>query len=142
TCVISGENITHDLGNISKQALLSQGDWSALQQYDDTISVSGCPTTFNTVNIAFDYKALPGWGIYGWVDNTGTAKGVALKLLRGQGGGGFAPGSNGFDYPLTSGGVVIPVTAQVARVAKSVVSDADVTSGTVNFTTTITISVK
>ncbi|EJS9776619.1 type 1 fimbrial protein [Salmonella enterica] len=141
TCVISGENIAHDLGDISKQALLSLGDWSALRVYDDAISVSGCPTTFNTVNIAMDYKALPDWGVYGWMDNSGTAKGVALKLIKGEGIG-FAPGPNGYDYPLTSGGAVIPVTAQVARVAKSVVSDADVTSGTVNFTSTITISVK
>ncbi|EKE1576134.1 type 1 fimbrial protein, partial [Salmonella enterica] len=141
TCVISGENIAHDLGDISKQTLLSLGDWSTIQAYDEAISVSGCPTTFNTANIAFDYKALPDWGIYGWMDNTGTAKGIALKLVRGQGAG-FAPGSTGYDYPLTSGGVVIPVTAQVARVAKSVVSDADVTNGTVNFTSTITISMK
>lgn len=134
TCVISNKDIAHDFGEIQKPSVVAAADWGAIKKYDDVISVSNCPGSVTKTNVAFFYNQVQGMGIYGWVDNAGTAKGLGVKLLKDRTtGAGFAPGSSGYDFTLTNGAVDIPIGIDVARVARSLVADADVTSGTGDF---------
>ncbi|EAM2795121.1 type 1 fimbrial protein [Salmonella enterica subsp. enterica serovar Bareilly] len=144
TCVITGYDINHDFGEITKQDLLAKGDWVSLKTYsEDKISVTGCSAGDTAVNVSTMYDEVPGMGMYGWVNNKGTAKGLGVKLIRDEASGdGFGLGGVGYDFPLVNGAVEIPVGIELARVAKSIVPDADVAVGTAKFNATIAVTVK
>lgn len=143
TCVITGADITHDFGSIMKKDLLAKGDWGVIKSFDNKISVTGCPSNNTAVNVALSYAEVPGMGQYGWVNNSGTAKGLGVKLVRvRQNGYGYAPGASGYDFPLTNEAVDVPVGIDIARVARSIVPDADVADGTAKFNAIFTITVK
>ncbi|EGK6862597.1 hypothetical protein IO679_004728 [Salmonella enterica subsp. enterica serovar Glostrup] len=142
TCVITGLNINHDFGSITKQELLAKSDWGEIKHYSDKLSVTGCPASDTTVNIAASYDALPNMGVYGWANNHGSAKGLTVKFFRGDVANPLAPGSNGYDYPLVNGAVDIPIEMSIARVARSITPDADVAAGTVAFDATINVTMK
>ncbi|EAW1657875.1 type 1 fimbrial protein [Salmonella enterica] len=143
TCVISNKDIAHDFGEIQKSSVVSAADWGVLKKYDDVISVSNCPGSITAANIAFMYNEVHDMGQYGWVGNAGTAKGVGVKLLKDRtNGAGFAPGASGYDFTLTNGAVDVPLGIDVARVARGLVADADVTSGTGDFRVALVFTLK
>ncbi|EPF6932630.1 fimbrial protein [Salmonella enterica subsp. enterica serovar Muenchen] len=115
TCVVSGHNIAHDLGDVNFDDVSAASSWQRLTVYDDNFHVMGCPSSVTEVKITPTATALSGgWGTYGWVENTGTAKGVTLHI--------YDPFGKNWDLSstktvsVTKGGVtVIPVKHEFAR---------------------------
>ncbi|EJT7259158.1 type 1 fimbrial protein [Salmonella enterica] len=114
TCVVSGHNIAHDLGDISFDDVSAAQEWQRFTIYDDNFHVTGCPSSVTKVKIKPTATALSGgWGTWGWVANAGTAKGVALHIA---GPGGNWDLSSTRTVSITKGGVtVIPVKHEIAR---------------------------
>ncbi|ENR2730932.1 hypothetical protein ACEU9L_004837, partial [Salmonella enterica] len=129
TCIVSGHNIAHDLGEVSIDDVTALANWGHLNDFNDVIHVTGCPSSVTKVKIKPTATELSStWGTYGWVKNGGTAKGVAAHIT--------APDKSNWDLKvtkvvnITKGGVTsIPIVHTVARVGTGEVPDV----GTLDF---------
>ncbi|HFI9138266.1 TPA: fimbrial protein [Escherichia coli] len=65
TCQLSGQNIDHNFGSLSKAMTLGPGwgngtSWGVLVQYADTITVSNCPSSVVSVKMTPTYTKMSG----------------------------------------------------------------------------------
>lgn len=131
TCQLSGQNINHNFGTLSKaQAPIRSGVFASYKVFNDSISVTNCPAGVGEVVMTPSYTI---WGSYhNVVDNTSSSstKSNAKMLIGSEAGLGDVIYSNGQakSFPVVDGNVNIPIVTQVTKPYET-----DITSGDADF---------
>lgn len=131
TCTISGQDITHDAGAFNLNDEWAKERYGFMKQWNDVISVSGCPTGMTKVFVTPTFEQY-GPNTLEAVKNNGTAEGVTMNMYtNGTGVGAEYKNNQAQTFTLTAGAVDIPMNSRIQRQLTDAVS-----VGTMDFSST------